>query len=321
MNLGSQVRDFVQWADEAELHILYSGEECISKEVLEYIRTELDVEGLPVQEDDDLDRNSDDDNLDNDPSGLIELLISQVAREIERRAHDAGDGYPFTFDGVTLELRSDVKRSSWSPYVFCLMVCDRNNWVSGDTSPKIFEHMASAALELYLQGSTVRFGAPRDTLPSHIEDAIDELARRTRTGDVRSNDNYPVQSTDQDLKLDVVGWNDFVDGQPSKTLVYMQCATGANWKGKRHELDLSAGGTWSQIMRWTITPVKALAIPYVVRAGEEWRQVTAGLLLFDRLRICSLLPVTKTSTAFANWSEWCDNQLKEVQGQHLSSGL
>ena len=80
----------------------------------------------------------------------------------------------------------------------------------------------------------------------------------------------------------MVGWRDFADNRASKILVYIQCATGENWEGKRNDLELGVGSVWNQIMHWTVSPVKALAIPYVVSPEDEWRRVTAGLLLFDR---------------------------------------
>ena len=297
MNLGSQEEDPIRLADWAELQILYSEDERIS---LEYIRTELDIVGSDA---------SDDNGGAFDSGQRSERLISQAVREIERREGDAGNGYPFKWDGSSLELRPDVER--WNPYVFCLMVCDRDFWVSGDESPKIFEHVASAALSSYLQGDTVRFGSPRDTLPSDIKGALDELSRLT--GDPLAVGGFPTQSTDKDLKLDVVGWRNFTDGRASKVLVYMQCATGENWEGKKTELDLSAGSTWNQIMHWTIPPVKALAIPYIVSPGDEWRRVTTGILLFDRLRICSLLSASTAAARDVDWSEWCETRVSHVQ--------
>ena len=299
MNLGSQEEDLVQLADWAELQILYTGEQHIS---LEYIRTELDIEGLEFGDVGEGDFGSHE---------RSERLISQVVREFERRESNAGNGYPFRCDGVFLELRSDVTR--WNPYVFCLMVCDRDFWVSGDRSPRIFEHVASAALGSYLQGNAVRFGSPRDTLPSDIEEALRELS--CLTGDPLTVDGFPRESTDKDLNLDVVGWRDFTDYQASKILVYMQCATGENWVGKRNELDLGTAGVWSHTMRWTVPPVKALAIPYVVNPVDEWKRVTPGLLFFDRLRICSLLSTSKASTENVDWSEWCETRVAEAQGR------
>ena len=286
MHLGSIEGNPVRFADWAELQILYSGDRGIA---LESIRTEADVEGLLGEQE-----NSDISIM---PNEVSEHVVAEAVREIERRTANGGRGYPFRRHGDRLELRPGVHR--WTPYSFCLMVCDRDYWTGSDPSTTMFEHIASTALQSYLQGRAIRFGAPRDALPQKIEIALDELS--DLTGDSRIS-VYPVQPTDKDLGLDVVGWKDFVDAQTSKVLVYMQCATGEDWECKRGDLDLE--GRWRQIISWTTPPVKALAIPYVIPPGREWRRATPGLLLMDRLRISSVLPATSISIDGIDWRGW-----------------
>ena len=285
MQLGAIEGDPIRFADWAELQILYSGAASIS---LESIRSEVDVEGL-------LEHN---DSFEG-PIPLDEVsehLVAEAIREIERRTADGGRGYPFRLHADSLELRPDVDR--WTPYAFCLMVSDRDYWTPGDPSSRMFEHIASRALESYLQGSAMRFGAPREASERNIEVALRHLEERT--GD-RLISMYPVKSTDKDLGLDVVGWRNFDDCRTSKLLVYMQCATGEDWLSKKGDLDLSV---WNQIMVWTVAPVKALAIPYVVSPGLDWARATPGLLLLDRLRISSMLPATTVCIDGLDWHEW-----------------
>ena len=292
MNFGSQERDFVRAVDWAELQLLYSDIGFVS---LEYLRTEFDTEGLERAEND------------QDEGEPGEAFIAQVAREIERRISDAGQGYPFDFNNGMLSPRTDIEK--WNPYVFCLLVSDRDYYSRGDRSARIFEHVAAGALASYLQGDSLRFGAPRnsDNLPSDILSALHKLSQRT--GDPLGP--YPVNSSDKDLGLDVVGWKNFVDGRTSKIQVYMQCATGEDWKSKRVELDL--GGKWDIIMTWTLAPVRGLAIPYVVAPEREWNREAPGLLLFDRLRICSLLPTDVQATNGIDWSRWCEGRVAKVR--------
>ena len=293
MDLRSIEKDPVRLADWAELQILYSEESWFS---LESIRTEADIEGLLTEND-----HNDMHSLPNEES---ELLVSQTVREIRRRAEYGGKGYPFRIHGERLELRPGAHRCT--PYAFCLLVCDRDYWSDGDPSTWMFEQVASQALQSYLQGCSLLFGWPRKDLPQNIDSALDELARRT--GDTRIS-VYPTKSTDKDLGLDVVGWKDFADSYTSKVLVYMQCATGEDWKGKRGDLDLS-GGIWHQVISWTTPPVKALAIPYIVRPGDDWKRVTPGLLLMDRLRISSVLPARALS--IQEIDDWFNYRLELV---------
>ena len=296
MQLGSRERDPVRLADWAELQVLYSEDAGIS---FESIRTEADVEGLLEDED------SPDVAI--APSEASELLIADAVREVQRRIDHGGNGYPFCTNENRLEIRPGAHR--WTPYAFCLMVCDRDYWVSGDSSPTMFEHVAKAALKSYLQGKAIRFGAPRNAPEKQIQKALEQLAEQT--GD-RLLQFFPVKPTDKDLGLDVVGWKDFPDEATSKILVYMQCATGEDWLGKRGDLDLSTAGVWSQTIGWTTPPVKALAIPYVVPPGEDWQRATPGILLMDRLRISSVLPDCELSIEGFDLPGWFQERIKRV---------
>ena len=288
MHLGSIEGDPIRCADWAELQVLYSGVTGIS---LESIRTEADVEGLLGERDQP--------GISTMPNEESEHLVAEAVREIERRAAHGGKGYPFRIHEDRLEIRPGIHR--WTPYAFCLMISDRDYWTGSDPSPRMFEHIALTALQSYLQGSTIRFGAPRDAPEQQIKVALEGLAERT--GD-KLLSIYPVKSTDKDLGLDVVGWKDFADGATSKVLVYMQCATGEHWLGKKGDLDLGIGGVWNQTIAWTTPPVKALAIPYVVSPGDDWRRATPGLLLLDRLRISSVLPARAVSIEGFDWPAW-----------------
>ena len=296
MNLSSIEGDPVRFADWAELQVLYSGATGIS---LESIRTEADIEGLLGEQESSTGTGM--------PHEKSESLVAEIVREVERRAADAGKGYPFRIHENRLEIRPGIHR--FTPYSFCLMVCDRDYWVPNDPSPRMFEHLASTVLLRYLQGDALRFGAPRDAPEHPIDVALDQLAKRT--GD-KLLAIYPVKGTDKDLGLDVVGWKDFADKQTSKVLVYMQCATGLDWPSKRGDLDLSIGGVWNQTISWTTPPMKALAIPYVVQPGVEWKRATPGLLLLDRLRISSVLPARAISVEGIDWQAWFNNRIGSV---------
>jgi hypothetical protein len=297
MPLSSKERDPSRVADWAERQILYSGDRGIA---IEAVRTEVDAEGLLTEQDFP--------EVPIFPNELSERLVSEAVREIKRRTENAGQGYPFRISMGRLELRRGVSR--WNPYTFCLLVADRDYYEQGDGSARMFEHLASNALASYLGGSAVRFGEPRDTMPDDINQALDALANAT--GDQRIVGMYPVQLTDQDFGLDVAAWKNFSDGQTSKILVYMQCATGENWESKRGEPDLAAGGTWNKIISWTTQPVKAMAIPYVVPPGERWSRATPGLLLLDRVRIASVLPTRLASLNGVDWVTWSKQRVKQV---------
>lgn len=297
MQTGSIEGDPVRLADWAELRVLYSQGTAIS---WESIRTEVDVEGL-------LEERWEENDDDTTPDQASQSLVADAAREIQRRIDNGGKGYPFIIGRNGLELRRGINRHT--PYAFCLMVSDRDYWKPGDPSARMFEDVATVALQSYLKGCAVRFGAPRDAPEREILVALQML--QERTGDPFRG-TYPIKPTDKDLGLDVVGWKDFEDGEISKILVYMQCATGEDWPKKRGDLDLSQGGVWNKIMDWTTPPVKAMAIPYVVPPGGEWERMTPGLLFMDRLRIASLLPARALSIGDVDWKSWFKERYDSV---------
>ena len=301
MQIGSFERDPIRLADWAELKVLYSTATSIS---WESIRTEVNLEGFL-----DADDLFDEDYLD-EPAlaeAAPESLLADTIREIHRRMASGGRGYPFRIQKDKLELRPGVHRRT--PYAFCLMVSDRDYYTASDPAPRMFEHIASVALKSYLQGSSYRFGAPRSAPDQQIKTALIRLEEQT--GDKFKN-FYPIRSTDKDLGLDVVGWKDFVDSEISKLLVYMQCATGEDWPKKSGDLDLGTAGVWNKTMEWTVPPVKAMAIPYVVPPGIEWERATPGVLFLDRLRITSLLPARSVSQAViaegVDWNLWFEER-------------
>lgn len=210
----------------------------------------------------------------------MEEMILEVFYEIEQRARSADAGYPFdlNYQGV-LNLRS----TSWeifADYIFCLCL---SYFPIRDTrnGPKLFEKVSRIAIERYLQGRSVGFGAPRDELPSSFEDAMKELCSRIGEGEFRPQ---PTLNR-QDDTLDLVAWKDFVDNQPSKVIMFGQCGAGRNWSGKLGDLQPEE---W--LRQWIIDvvspiPLKSFFTPYRV-APEMWGFYArkAGIL-FDRCRI------------------------------------
>ena len=295
MQIGSIERNPIRSADWAELQVLYGGYGSFS---FESIRTAVDTEGLldeePVE-------------VSGMPGESSQSLVADTVREIQRRMEHGGKGYPFRIRQSRLELKPGAHRKT--PYAFCLMVSDRDYYSKSDPAPSMFELVASEALQYYLRGCAFKFGTPRRSPFQKIKPALEELSRLT--GDTL-RPSFPIKNTDKDLGLDVVGWKDFIDGKTSKVLVYMQCATGEDWGGKRGDLDLGIAGTWDKIVEWTTPPVKAMAIPYIVPPGDEWTRATPGILLMDRLRIASLLPARALSIEGIDWSSWFRDRLDSV---------
>ena len=298
MILTASERDSVKAADWLETEALYSGN---AKASLEQLRSQVVLEGeleeVEDQEDHDLEPSED------VPSGPSERFASNAASEIKRRIDICGDSYPFSLkDGQILWLRPDRLAD---PYIICLLAADRELYKPGDDTAVTFEHLTTLALKSFLGGSAVRFGAPRDTMPRAIDDAILELGRLTFGKRVAGWSTYP---TDHDIGLDVVGWKEFPDQHNNQLQVYVQCATGEGWlEEKKGEPNLEI---WRGLIHLGMPPVLALAIPYVVNDEEKWQRNIAGRLLLDRLRIAFSFGEQVLQDDVVNWSDWAQGRVE-----------
>lgn len=282
-------------ADWAELRVLYDPDHRIP---LEAIRTRLDSDGSLADEIDEL---SDEDPDEMREQEASERLAANVLAEIKRRREVCGSAYPFQIADGYLNLVGN----RWDAYKFCLLVADREHYHSRDhETPLLFEHLTRAAVAAYLGGEAVRFGSHRDTMPVGVDAALTCLS--SKIGALRV-DGFPVQSTDNDLGLDVAGWKAFPDERPGKLKLFVQCATGIHWRNKKHDLDMER---WKGILYMYVTPLTGMAIPYVLADETDWRRQTSGLILFDRLRISSCLDGHRLPPGH-NWAQWCKQRIRE----------
>lgn len=290
MLLNPAERNPVKAADWMELKTLFSDSGNIS---FEGLRSDIEVDGTLADEED----------IETVPHEFSEHLVASAAAEIKRRARIAKDAYPFELSAGVLKW---TKGSACTPYIFCLLLADREFYTPGDQqSPKLFEHLVCHTLQEYLGGVTACFGEPRDTMAPGIIDAIGELA--ALTGNRKLKDGYDYNACDKDLGLDVVGWRSFSDQRWGQVELYVQCTTDQHWKNKKSFPNLDE---WRLILRWAFIPIKALAIPYVV-AARDWDRETPGMLLIDRLRIASILGLQELPEDEHNWWEWCQERIEE----------
>ena len=291
MHLSPTEKDPIKIADWAEVNALYSRTRQLS---LEAVRSEIDIEGTLYEEPVEADV------PEALPAELSESLVASAAAEIKRRVQIARGAYPFELAGSVLNAYAE---DSYLPYIFCLLVADRESYSL--ESAKLFEHLVSEALKVYLGGEAIRFGSPRDTMPQGIIKAVERLAQLT--GNRKLENGYHINATDKDLGLDAVAWKDFPDKYWGKVELYVQCATGEDWEFKSRDFIMN---TWSRILNWPFDPIVGLAIPYVV--GEyDWERASSGVLLIDRIRIVSVLRGQNLSDDPRGWWEWCQERIEE----------
>ena len=297
MLLSPTEKDPIKVADWVEVNALYSSTGQLS---LEVAWSDIDTDGTLLEEPIALD----------EPealaSELSESLVASAAAEIKRRIQIAAGSYPFELLGGVVKASVDIR---YLPYIFCLLVADREFYSPGEQhSTRLFEHLVCKALNAYLGGEAARFGAPRDTMPQGIIEAVGELANIT--GNRKLSNGYPLNTMDQDLGLDVAAWKDFPDQRWGKVELYVQCTTAQEWESKKGDCKLDE---WRGILFWPFEPILGLAVPYVV-SDYDWKRESPGVLLMDRIRIASILRDQDLSNDPLRWWEWCQERIEE--GRH-----
>lgn len=302
MELSSGERDCIKAADWLEAQAVYSG---IGQAHVNDIVGETVSDGIIIDEEaqQELDLPLDEDN----PSLSADRLATDTEAEIRRRRKLCGDAYPFSFEQGRLDWTNRASPGRWAdPYLVCLLAADREMYQPGDDTAQVFEHLTTLALRRFLGGDTVRFGFPRDTMPRPIHEALSKLAELTAS---ELKPNPPVQASDKDISLDVVGWVAFPDLHNNRLQMYVQCTTEAHWENKKGDLSLDE---WGRILDWGVPPVKALAIPYVAEEDGPWLRRMSGSLVLDRLRIAAALSGQPLEDGPVVWTDWVERRVRQA---------
>lgn len=91
----------------------------------------------------------------------------------------------------------------------------------------------------------------------------------------------------KDLGLDVYGFFPGHGRRPSAPFMMFQCASGANWKGKRTTPDLQV---WKHMMNTYSVPIRGMSVPFLIDESEFSRSlVLIGGPLVDRPMLLSSL--------------------------------
>jgi len=265
------------------------------------LRTDLGISGSIDAMDEDSDDNT------TEPERM-EGVLDAVLTEAEGRILGCGDGsYPFTLRGrVLLSRDADFKQV----YTFLLLLSAYGEGaVAAIDGAKLFEDVCAHAAQVYfgspgeLAHSFV-FGFPRRVGPKDFPGAIEELClRKIREGSPHAT--FPGISSYKDAGLDIVTWKPFPDGRSSKLIAFSQCATGENWRDKRHELQPADWcRTWF-LKTPQVPPIKMFFIPHTV--GErDWAALgyQAGII-FDRLRITHYAEKELPDSLRQQIKQWC----------------
>lgn len=243
----------------------------------------------------------DDDQVD------FDSMEADVLTELRVRAAAAGKGYPFSIEGSKVLLKSSFE--DFLPYSFCLCLSyfgDSKRHGTRLYPRRTFEGVSTLAAGNYLKGEGVRFGAPRNTLPSKFDEAINKLCILIGEG---GGFRQRGIRKGQDDTLDVVAWKDSPDRKPGKLLLFGQCASGKNWDFKLSELQpRDFCQVW--FVDQPINIVKAFFIPHRINSATWTTTSMRAGIIFDRCRIAYWAQGTRQIPQERECIRWCRKVLR-----------
>ena len=248
--------------------------------------------------------------LENDRSECAD----EVLAEIEHRAKVLGADYPFqlSFERFQWSIRPasqvDDNRmmAARACYLFCLLTSAiRDDRIGGAaiaslrrSMERYFQAVATDAAAGIIYGEAISFGSPRPG-GTGFHPALKDASARMRLG--RPLQRVPLWSSgkEKDAGIDVIAWQDWRDGRPSKVVMLGQVASGNNWTDKSVKNDTHRFFEWFS-ERPTEHFIPSIFIPFPLhhncepREGASFEEVAFATashlergfgLVVDRLRI------------------------------------
>lgn len=224
-----------------------------------------------------------------DDQDLAWDLLQNALRQIRRRQSWLGAGPP-----IEVRRSALVRRGGWRDWAglsFCLALSFSRwypDWranAPGDYEEqgRLFEDLSlESARALFPQWEVCVVGW-RPSQPRGIGEIAEDVACRLceEGGDAK----VWAGRAAKDAGLDLLCYLPFGDGRPSLPAYLFQCASGANWEDKVHDLDLNL---WRNIVRFGSNPRKGFAMPYAL-LDDDFRRVYVKVdgIVLDRYRLLS----------------------------------
>lgn len=215
--------------------------------------------------------------------------VENIFSKLNQRESCMATSYPFYQDGNMIKAKGSWKE--FIDYTFCLLVSILPNYetwkhdfgpdygIQGD----LFEAITVLCLEkIFPEWHVKRYGWSRNHA-TPLNDLLPDIAGLLceRCGDY----DYWAGKQANDAGLDVLCVRTFPDNRPGFFSLLVQCASGADWKDKLRDPNLSR---WGKYIDFACVPYKAVSIPYVIDNTKYRQKVNESEgLLFDRLRLFS----------------------------------
>jgi hypothetical protein len=270
-DLNSRRARFADWI---ELQALTSARQSASIALIRsLVRRQADDRARARDVDADADDTGEAEITDRLPEDLEERLAAELAFRIQT----IGKAYPFELD-TTQGGRSQLLRlrNSWSNaqsgelvYVFCLLDSGiRDGLISYPPSANplvnaignVFQICSCVAVGGYTNAEVVSFGFPRATGTSFLP-ALQQAWNRYGSYSIRTQIPHGFDDKLKDGGVDIIAWRHFADRFAATLIMFVQVASGLNWKDK----DVS--GDVLTLKKWFSGPtiehfLPAICIPF-----------------------------------------------------------
>ncbi len=217
-------------------------------------------------------------------------LLADAWNEVQRRKKALGNSYPIVCSAT--RVARAMKWREAPAYAFCLLLSYSERypeWRKGfgnDFTEQglLFEEITALALQNEMGDWSSHSTGWSRAHAARIKDSVEEVRGLLNEKEGRI-DLIPDLSAVKDAGLDLVLWRPFPDRRIGCPVYLVQCASGANWEGKRTEPNINL---WRTMIEFAALPKKALAIPYAISDEDYWISCRRmdGMLL-DRLRLLS----------------------------------
>lgn len=245
------------------------------------------------------------------------VRITDAWKELARREKCLSDACSFAVDGPRIE-----RTKPWNQtpaYSFCLMLSLQVSYRPAFTDMfgtdyteqgVLFERLTAEALQRmgWRTHTTGWSKQAADSIRDRVEALASHLGEPSRPNAVEKW----TEQTAKDGGIDVVCHLPFPDRWSGRPLFYVQCASGENWKDKRHTPNLQL---WDKLLDLATRPTRAISVPFTFLADDFRRAANFDLLslILDRHRLCALLAATGkkwlSDTLGVDLSKWTESRL------------
>lgn len=232
-------------------------------------------------------------------ASVNEYKVNAAFLKLQARKLVLGDKYPFL---VADEYICKSNSESFPIYLAFLALSGPGplRYVAAwnlTTAAKVMERIVEKCFTQFFGEGTrsVNFGFPSEVnRPSEFSEAVKWLS--DKTGIPVGSGYRPTRY--KDGGVDIFVWKQFQDKNPGVPILLLQCTIQEKFIDKIGDVDRRLWASW---LSSDIDPIVGLCVPNTVESSETWAEVTTRGLLFDRVRLMTM--VTNPDANLANTEE------------------